>query len=244
MRSRDRAAVAGDHRDVTDALAAQPLDDPLGVRAQLVRHHDHAAEVAVDADEHVRLAGPPAAHHGRRRDLLGRDAARRAGTPGFRPRRGARRRAPSMPCAGLLAHIASASSSSRPASAAARTSASPSTCADIRSTEAARRSSSAGVQPSRVRISRTSGVPTVSVPVLSNRTVRACAERLDRPGALDDHARARGPRERRDERDRRGEDQRAGRRDHDDRERPDGVAAQRPCRRRRASSVAGRKNPA
>ena len=55
------------------------------------------------------------------------------------------------------------------------------------------------------------------------------AERLDRPSTLHDHARAGGPRDAADERDRRGEDQRAGRRDHDDRQRPHRVAAQPPC---------------
>ena len=54
------------------------------------------------------------------------------------------------------------------------------------------------------------------------------AERLDRSGALDDHAVAGGAREAGDERDRRREDQRARRGDHDDRQRPDGVAADRP----------------
>ncbi len=51
------------------------------------------------------------------------------------------------------------------------------------------------------------------------------AERLDRSGALDDHAVAGGAREAGHERDRRREDQRARR---GDRQRPDGVAADRP----------------
>ena len=54
------------------------------------------------------------------------------------------------------------------------------------------------------------------------------AERLDRAGALDDHAAARGAREAGDERDRRGEDQRARRRDDDDGQRAHRVAAERP----------------
>ena len=54
------------------------------------------------------------------------------------------------------------------------------------------------------------------------------AERLDRSGALDDHAVAGGAREAGHERDRRREDQRARRGDHNDRQRPDGVAADRP----------------
>ena len=57
MRSATERAVAGDHRHVADALGAQALDDPVGVGAQLVGHHDHAGDVAVDADEHVGLAG-------------------------------------------------------------------------------------------------------------------------------------------------------------------------------------------
>ena len=44
----------------------------------------------------------------------------------------------------------------------------------MRSTEAASLSNSPCSTPSRVKMSRTSGVPTVSVPVLSNRTVLAC----------------------------------------------------------------------
>jgi hypothetical protein len=52
----DGVAIAGYHRDVTDPFGAESLDDPIGVWSQLVGHHDHTAEVAVDADEHVRLA--------------------------------------------------------------------------------------------------------------------------------------------------------------------------------------------
>jgi hypothetical protein len=54
------------------------------------------------------------------------------------------------------------------------------------------------------------------------------AERLDRAGTLDDDPVASGARESGDERDRRGEDQRAGRGDHDDGQRADRVAADRP----------------
>ena len=39
---RDRTAISGHHRYVANALGAQSLDDPIGVRAQLVGHHDHA----------------------------------------------------------------------------------------------------------------------------------------------------------------------------------------------------------
>ena len=54
------------------------------------------------------------------------------------------------------------------------------------------------------------------------------AERLDRTGALDNHSRARGAREAGHQRDRRGENQRAGGCDHDDSQPPHGIAAQRP----------------
>jgi hypothetical protein len=54
------------------------------------------------------------------------------------------------------------------------------------------------------------------------------AERLDRTGALDDHTAARGARHAGHQRDRRRENQRARRRDHDDGERALRVAAERP----------------
>ena len=55
---------------MADPFGAEPFDDPVGVRSQLVGHHDHATDVPVDADEDVRLAGAVAAHHGSGRDLI------------------------------------------------------------------------------------------------------------------------------------------------------------------------------
>ena len=130
--------------------------------------------------------------------------------------------------AGLLVDVGRACAASRPASAAARTSASPSTCADMLSTEAASRSSSAGLaivdRDDLANLGRADGQRAGLVEQDGARL----AERLDRAGALDDHAVAGGAREARDERDRRGEDQRARRRDDDDRQRPHRVAADRP----------------
>ena len=40
------------------ALGAQPLNDVLGVRAQLVGHHDHTGQGTVDPDKHVRFPEP------------------------------------------------------------------------------------------------------------------------------------------------------------------------------------------
>ena len=55
---------------MADAFRAQSLDDPVGVGSEFVGHHDHAADVAVDADEHVGLAGAVAAHDGGGGDLV------------------------------------------------------------------------------------------------------------------------------------------------------------------------------
>ena len=89
---------------MTNALGAQSLDDPIGIRAQLVGHHDDAAQVTIDADEHVRLPGAPAAHDGDGGDLVGRDAG------GAHEHAAAHRHDviadPAFyPLAGLLAHI-------------------------------------------------------------------------------------------------------------------------------------------
>ena len=74
----DRAAVAGDHRDVPDALGPQPLDDPLGVGAELVGHHDHAGDVPVDRDDDVRLARSAGGGQRADADLVFREPAARA----------------------------------------------------------------------------------------------------------------------------------------------------------------------
>ena len=52
----DGSAVAGDHRDVADALGAQPLDDVDRVGTELVGHHDHACDPVIDRHDDVRLA--------------------------------------------------------------------------------------------------------------------------------------------------------------------------------------------
>jgi hypothetical protein len=62
-------------------------------------------------------------------------------------------------------------------------------------------------------------VPTVNVPVLSNRHRPCLPQGFDRAYALDNHPGPRGTRKPRDKRDRCGEDQRTGSRHHDDRER-------------------------
>ncbi len=93
----DRAAVARDHRDMPDPLGAKPVDDPVGVGAQLVGHHDHAGHAAIDRDHDVRLArarGWSRASPMRARHPGSRLCAR---TPGSRPRRGGRRRSPAIP---------------------------------------------------------------------------------------------------------------------------------------------------
>jgi hypothetical protein len=51
-----RPPIAGDHRDVPDSFAPQPLDDPLGVRADLIGHDDDAGEAPVERDDHVSLS--------------------------------------------------------------------------------------------------------------------------------------------------------------------------------------------
>ena len=114
------------------------------------------------------------------------------------------------------------------AAAASRTSAAASGWVESWSSEAARRSASSGAIPSSATTSSTSGVPSVSVPVLSRRTVFASPEPLDHAAALDDHAGARGPRDAGDERDRGGEDQRARRRDDEHARRAHGIAARGP----------------
>ncbi len=58
---------------MADAFGAEALDDPVGVGSELVGHYDHATDVAVDADEDVRLPGAVAAQDGGGRDLVIRD---------------------------------------------------------------------------------------------------------------------------------------------------------------------------
>ena len=71
----------------------------------------------------------------------------------------------------------------------------PSTCADIRSTDAARRSSSPGSEPVAGHdLAHIRRADCERAGLVEQDRARL-PERLDRPGALDDHARARGPRE-------------------------------------------------
>ena len=116
-------------------------DDAVGVRAQLVGHHDHAGQMAVDPDEHLRLAGPVAAEQGGGGDLVGstRPAARRKAWLPTATRWPST--IPTMPWPGS-SRISCGVASTRSAASAARTSASPRTCADTWSTDAASRSSS------------------------------------------------------------------------------------------------------
>ena len=171
----DRAAVAGDHRDVADALGAQPLDDPLGVGAQLVGHHDHAGRHAPSTPTST-CASPeprPVSERGAG-DLVRVVALARAGTRGCRPPRGGRRRVPAMPWPGSSRDVGRGSSS---ASAGLARGAHERLAEHVgrHAGRPTRRAAAPrpGRRPSSVTTSRTSGVPTVSVPVLSNSTVRA-----------------------------------------------------------------------
>jgi hypothetical protein len=80
---------------------------------------------------------------------------------------------------------------SSPASAAAATSASPRTWADRRSSDAASPSSSAEPNSACVTVSRSSCVPTVNVPVLSNSTSGLRRASRSRVGRRDRHRRSR-----------------------------------------------------
>ena len=99
-------------------------------------------------------------------------AAVRARTHGFRPRRGGRRRGPRCPGRALRGRQPAWSARVPPPR---RPRPAPRRARGRRVGRPRRRAGAAPLVPSRPRvtISRTSGVPTVRVPVLSNRTVRA-----------------------------------------------------------------------
>ena len=165
----------------------------VGVGAQLVGHHDHAGELAVDR----RPARAPRRSRGRDERRAG-DLVRVVALARRKARLPTATRCPStvpaIPWPGSSRTSCGIASSSS-ASSAARTSASPSTCADRRSTDAASRSTSPGVDAASsddlADVGRADGQRAGLVEQHGPRL----AERLDRAGALDDHAAARGARE-------------------------------------------------
>ncbi len=240
---RDRTAVSRDHRDVADALAAQPLDDVLGVCAQLVRHHDHAAEMTVEADEYVCLTRAVSAHRGGRGDLLGGYSG------GAQERPAANRDTVAVDLAlyalpRLLSHTRGHVKREPRLRGGVHE-----RVAEHMGGHSVDRGGEAQ-QLFRVRslaghelLAGVGGHDPVTLAGhdlphlwradreragLVEHHCAGLAERLDRAGALHDHACAGGSRDAADERDRRREDQRAGRRDHHDRQRPHRVAARRP----------------
>ena len=197
----DGPAVAGDHRHPLDAVVAQPDDQLARVVAQAIGHHDHPGQPPVDADHHPgeAVVGAPLTGRSRSRGRSRARAARRRCPPS----RGARRRLPPCP--------ARAPRSRRRASRAAapaprRRGRAPRPGRGRRAGRPTRpvAGSPPGGSSSSGITSWTAGVPSVSVPVLSRRTVRASPEALDRRAALDDHPGARRPRDAGDDRDRRG----------------------------------------
>ena len=154
-------------------VVAQALDESVGVRAQLVGHHDHAGESAVDADEH--LARPPVPPTGRAR-------SRRLGRRDSRPEPGTAAADGDAAAvdgardalARLLAHVRRRCSSRRPRLSAV--------VHERLAEDVGRELVDRRGEPQQLarldavqagRSARPPGVPTVSVPVLSNRTVRA-----------------------------------------------------------------------
>ena len=118
-------------------------------------------------------------------------------------------------------------------------------CSDRASRAAARRQDLGGPAPSRRMTSTTSGRPCVSVPVLSNATTRTAAARSRWTPPLISTPRRAAPGQRRHDRHRRRDDQRARAGNHQQHERPvepvaerpaeQPAAARRPRRRRRRS---------
>ena len=88
------------------------------------------------------------------------------------------------------------------------------------------------------------GRPWVRVPVLSKSTTRPAASRSSAAAALDDDAAVRGPRQTRHDRDRGGQQERAGGRHDEDRHRPDRVARDAPRRSPARARVRGTKSTA
>ncbi len=226
---------------MANALCPQSLDDPIGVRAQLVGHHDHAAEVTIDANDDMGLARASTRHHGRGRDLPCGDAC------------GANERAASdsdaaavdrslNALAWLLRHLARRADlelgfDGRP---------------EERLAENVRRHLiDGGSQPQYfplleavaaedlTHLGRADGEGARLVEQHSARL----AQRLDRPGALHDHACVRRAREPRDQRDRRRQDQRTRCGHHHHSKRPDRFAAEPPrrtsCQQRRGEEEPG-----
>ena len=205
---------------------AESFDDPVGVGSELVGHHDHPADVAVDADEHVRLAGAVAAQDGGGGDLVLGD-----------PDRADERAAPDRdratvdhsldPLAGFLANMGRGLEREPGLGGGAH----ERFAEHVRGHAVDRGGEReqlgrlvVAIGDEVAYVGRSDGERAGLVEQHGARF----AERLDRAGTLDDDAVAGGAREPGDERDRRGEDQRARRGDHDDGQRADRVAADRP----------------
>ena len=152
------------------------------------------------------------------------------------PRPAARRRA-ATPRARHLLDVRRGAGAASPRAWAPPTTAAARTWGETWSSDAARRRSSSAPRssPAAGTTSATVGRPAVSVPVLSNSSTSAVGQPLQGGAALDDHAPLGRPGEAGDDRDRRGEDQRA-RRGHDqhghgpDRDRPRPARPRRPRR--------------
>ncbi len=224
--------VPGHHHDAPDAGAAQRPDHPGRVRADRVVDHDRAGDLAVDGDEH-------AARSLQRRPAP--DVARpRAASARRRPRTTPCRAPPCRPStfpsipAPCPSSTRSGKTSSRSRSLARRRrSRSPARAARPGparrpAATARRRSTSSNDLDVRDR-----GTPAVSVPVLSNSSTRPRPSVSSAPPPFDDDAALSGPADARDDRDRRREDQRAGRGDHQHGERAHGSPVA-PTRRRRS----------
>ena len=241
----DLHPIPADERDVLDAGIAQLRRDALGARPEVVGHHDHALERAVDPDEDLcaaravpvveRLRVP---RRGPRRSR-GLRASRSS-----RPPPSDRRPCPLIPRPGSSSTSVGVMKRDAPVGGlpdeALRQDVRRELVERCREAKRLRRSGSA---PRSTTFS-TSGSPLVTVPVLSSSTVDAGAEALEHARALHDHPRPGRAREPTDERDRRGEDERAGRCDHHHSE-PRAPGRRSPPRRGRATaSVKGRKTAA
>ena len=172
-----------------------------------------------------------------------RSSRARATTPSCRRRRSGHRHAPRSP-ARVPPRPAPARRARSRASCAACTSASASTCADSWSTRRRDAAARRGRIPSNATTRSSAGCPSVSVPVLSNSTVRALPSCSITPPPLTITPLRAARESPGDERDRRGQDQRTRRGDDHHRHAAHRIPGRRPGEPgdRRASS--GRKKAA
>jgi hypothetical protein len=171
----DRGLVAGDERDVFDSGLAQAGYKSGGVLAQVVVEEDDGGQGAVDGDVDLG-AGSITTCSATVRPCVRSQRALPTSTrcPST---------IPSMPWPSVSSALSGRESSS-PRCSAPATSAAASGCAESRSSEAASRSVSPSGRPSREATSASSGCPSVIVPVLSSRTVRALPSRSIAPAPL------------------------------------------------------------